>query len=167
MIVSTYLVQYLMRHLKVGSMKYSHSTESAPVHALGSRVSKRLLRPVLGCISATIMVSCASAQSAKAFGAALFQRKGCSHCHSIAGSGGNKAPDLSDVGTGMKAAEMERQMLFGGQNMPSFRDALTPKEVHVLVTFLSACHTAPATTVAQGEPASGLGTTPAGDLHVR
>ena len=148
-------------------MTYRHSTEFAPGSALIARVSKRLLRPVLGCISAAIIVSCTSAQSAKVSGAALFQQKGCSHCHSIAGSGGNKGPDLSDVGTRMKAAEMEHQMLFGGQNMPSFRDALTLKEVHVLATFLSACHTAPATTVAQGEPASRLGTTPAGDLHVR
>jgi ubiquinol-cytochrome c reductase cytochrome b subunit len=133
-------------------MKYPHSTEFAPGSALVARVSKRFLRPALGCLSAAILVSSAS-------GAALFQQKGCSHCHSIAGAGGTKGPDLSDVGSRLTVARMEHQMLAGGLNMPPFRDALTLKEVHQLAGFLAACHssqatTVQATTVAERSPSS-------------
>jgi ubiquinol-cytochrome c reductase cytochrome b subunit len=108
----------------------------------------------LGCVSAAIMVSCASAQSAKASGAALFQQKGCSHCHTIAGTGGTKGPDLSDVGSRLTVPRMEHQMLAGGLNMPPFRDALTLKEVRQLAGFLATCRSSQSTAVAERSPSA-------------
>jgi mono/diheme cytochrome c family protein len=140
-------------------MKYPRSTEFVPGSALVARVPKRLLRPVTGwisvaCISAAILASAASAQPAKATGAALFQQKGCSHCHTIAGAGGTKGPNLSDVGSRLTVPRMEHQMLAGGLNMPPFRDALTLKEVRQLAGFLATCRSSQSTAVAERSPST-------------
>jgi len=117
---------------------------SAPLFALAALFSA----------GAIALAATGSAQSAKVSGAALFQQKGCAHCHSIAGTGGSKGPDLSDVGSRLRVPQLERQMLGGGLNMPPFRDALTPKEVHQLAGFLAARHSSSSSVVAEQVPSS-------------
>jgi len=80
-----------------------------------------------------------SGESARDRGKALFQEKGCVQCHSINGVGKHKGPNLSAVGKRLKKPELEKQILDGGLNMPSFRDAVTLDEAHDLVEYLHKC----------------------------
>ena len=81
----------------------------------------------------------ALAQSDVQKGKALFQEKGCSHCHTLsdAGSGGTIGPRLDGVGKRLKRDQIEHQITFGGGNMPPFGEALTPEEIHQLTEYLS------------------------------
>lgn len=69
-------------------------------------------------------------------GAKLFHDKGCQFCHAIAGQGGQRGPDLSDVGDRLSPNQLTIRILAGGELMPPFADTLTPQEVGALVTFL-------------------------------
>ena len=71
-------------------------------------------------------------------GAASFQQRGCINCHSIAGVGGQRGPDLTQVGARLTPDELTWRILNGGRNMPAYGAALTPEEVSALVEFLSA-----------------------------
>ena len=88
-----------------------------------------------------LVFSCglAGAESGRERGAALFQQKGCAHCHAINGAGGHKGPDLSAVGTRLKPAAIQRQIVSGGLAMPAFGEALSPGETKDLVSFLHTC----------------------------
>ena len=70
-------------------------------------------------------------------GATLFHEKGCEHCHgpNLAGVE-DKGPRLLGVGARLKAEAIEKQILNGGEEMPSFRDDVEPDELAALVHFL-------------------------------
>jgi ubiquinol-cytochrome c reductase cytochrome b subunit len=69
-------------------------------------------------------------------GAILFYTKGCEFCHTIAGYGGKRGPDLTNVGNRLTPDEMTWRILNGGGNMPAFGGILVPKELDDIVTFL-------------------------------
>lgn len=76
-------------------------------------------------------------------GAILFHDKGCEYCHEIHGQGGIRGPDLSNVADRLNNQQIERRILNGGYNMPSFARILDSDQVNELVTFLSTMRTEP------------------------
>jgi len=81
----------------------------------------------------------ASSEEARERGAVAFHTKGCEQCHSIAGVGGDRAPDLGSVGQRRGASQIKVQILKGGHGMPPFESVLTKDEVKDLVVFLTSC----------------------------
>jgi ubiquinol-cytochrome c reductase cytochrome b subunit len=79
----------------------------------------------------------ASLSGGSAHGAQLFEQKGCLNCHTIAGSGGQRGPDLTQVGDRLSRDELTWRILNGGRNMPAYGSALTPQELSDLDDFLS------------------------------
>jgi ubiquinol-cytochrome c reductase cytochrome b subunit len=75
-------------------------------------------------------------------GAAIFQEKQCRNCHSIGGSGGLRGPELDSVAVRKTHAQLVRQVLQGGGNMPAYGKNLNPAEVAALVSFLDTLHPA-------------------------
>jgi ubiquinol-cytochrome c reductase cytochrome b subunit len=80
-------------------------------------------------------------------GAALFQNKDCRNCHALEGSGGQRGPDLTTVGTRLTRDQLIDQISNGtpggikqgdpgGGNMPGFGKQITPAEMTALVAFL-------------------------------
>ncbi len=82
--------------------------------------------------SVTAPLSGAAAQ-----GAQLFEQKDCIACHTIAGAGGKRGPDLTTVGDRDSVDQLTTRILNGGHNMPAYGQTLSPDEVNALVTFLS------------------------------
>ena len=75
-------------------------------------------------------------------GSAVFQEKQCRNCHSIGGSGGQRGPTLDSVAVRMTHAQLVRQVVQGGGNMPAYGKQLNPAEVAALVAFLDTLHPA-------------------------
>jgi mono/diheme cytochrome c family protein len=69
-------------------------------------------------------------------GAALFQQKGCAHCHGSDAHGTDRAPTLAGSGKRLHAAGIEKQICEGGKQMPAFGDSLSDHEVQALVEFV-------------------------------
>ncbi len=69
-------------------------------------------------------------------GADLIQSKGCINCHTIAGVGGRRGPDLSSVGSRLSADQTTWRILAGGNNMPAYGAILSPQDVQAIVAFL-------------------------------
>ncbi|HVA25210.1 MAG TPA: cytochrome b N-terminal domain-containing protein [Chloroflexota bacterium] len=82
----------------------------------------------------------AQAQNA-APGAQLFQAKGCRTCHSLAGTGGQRGPDLTYVGNRLTREELITRILNGGNNMPAFGGNITDQQLQQLVNFLQTLKT--------------------------
>ncbi len=78
-----------------------------------------------------------SLQGDAVHGAQLFRAKGCQTCHTVAGTGGHRGPDLSDVGSRLSPDQLTWRILNGGYNMPAYGGTLRPDEVQALVDFLS------------------------------
>jgi ubiquinol-cytochrome c reductase cytochrome b subunit len=74
-------------------------------------------------------------------GAQLFYQKGCEYCHTIAGYGGQRGPNLTTVGDRLTPAQMTIRILNGGINMPAFGGDLTPQELNALIAFLKSRRT--------------------------
>jgi ubiquinol-cytochrome c reductase cytochrome b subunit len=70
-------------------------------------------------------------------GAQSFEQRGCINCHSIAGVGGQRGPDLTHVGSRLTRDQLTWRILNGGLNMPAFGTTLSPQETAALVEFLS------------------------------
>ncbi|HEX3723631.1 MAG TPA: cytochrome b N-terminal domain-containing protein [Nitrolancea sp.] len=70
-------------------------------------------------------------------GSAVFQNSGCLSCHTIAGDGGDRGPDLTHIGSNLTASQLTTRILNGGHNMPAFGTILNPDEVTQLVDFLT------------------------------
>ncbi|HWB83246.1 MAG TPA: cytochrome b N-terminal domain-containing protein [Bryobacteraceae bacterium] len=76
-------------------------------------------------------------------GAKVFHEKGCEYCHTIAGYGGVRGPDLSYAGDTMTPAQMATRIYSGGTNMPSYYGNITAGQLSALLTFLSSRHLRP------------------------
>jgi ubiquinol-cytochrome c reductase cytochrome b subunit len=71
-------------------------------------------------------------------GARLFHAKGCEFCHAFGGYGGQRGPDLSEVGARMSADQITTRITNGSPNMPAYVRVLTPEETRAIVAFLTA-----------------------------
>jgi ubiquinol-cytochrome c reductase cytochrome b subunit len=69
-------------------------------------------------------------------GARLFHDKGCLNCHWVAGDGGRRGPDLTDVASRLSPNQMLLRIANGGVNMPAYAANLTPAEMDALLAFL-------------------------------
>jgi ubiquinol-cytochrome c reductase cytochrome b subunit len=69
-------------------------------------------------------------------GALVLQDKQCRNCHSLAGSGGQRGPELDAIASRMTEDQIIRQVLQGGGNMPAYGNALNPSETKALMSFL-------------------------------
>jgi ubiquinol-cytochrome c reductase cytochrome b subunit len=70
-------------------------------------------------------------------GARLFHDKGCEFCHAVAGYGGKRGPDLTDVAARMSPDQITARITNGGPNMPAYVRVLTPEETRAIVSFLT------------------------------
>jgi ubiquinol-cytochrome c reductase cytochrome b subunit len=54
----------------------------------------------------------------------------------VNGQGGNRGPDLTNVGNRLSQDEITIRILNGGGNMPAYGGNLTPQELNAIITFL-------------------------------
>ncbi len=71
-------------------------------------------------------------------GAEIFHAEGCQFCHAIAGQGGRRGPNLTDVAERLPVEQITISILDGREGMPAYAGTLTPEEVRALVAFLQA-----------------------------
>jgi ubiquinol-cytochrome c reductase cytochrome b subunit len=69
-------------------------------------------------------------------GATVFYQKGCIYCHQIAGVGGQRGPDLTNLPQQRNRDQTTLQIANGSFNMPGFRDNLPPDDLEALLAFL-------------------------------
>ncbi|HEY5792250.1 MAG TPA: cytochrome b N-terminal domain-containing protein [Chthoniobacterales bacterium] len=69
-------------------------------------------------------------------GALVLQNKQCRNCHAIDGIGGQRGPDLADVGARLTKDQLIRQVIQGGGNMPAYGKNLSPQEVAALAAYM-------------------------------
>ncbi|MEO7144779.1 MAG: cytochrome b N-terminal domain-containing protein [Bryobacteraceae bacterium] len=69
-------------------------------------------------------------------GAKLFHEKACEYCHTIAGQGGQRGPDLTDVATRLTPEQMTIRILNGAKNMPAYAGSLQANELNAILAFL-------------------------------
>jgi mono/diheme cytochrome c family protein len=94
---------------------------------------------ILACSSSVF----ASSPSQRARGAIVFKASGCQYCHTINRVGGQRGPDLSDVGKRKSEAAIRRQIIYGSKVMPPFGDILKPEEFKDLIAYLRSCRETP------------------------
>ena len=91
--------------------------------------------PNLGMLTLPDAVT-ANLSPAAAQGAKSFESRGCINCHTIAGVGGERGPNLGEVGRRLSNDELTARILNGGRNMPAYGTTLSPQELANLVEFL-------------------------------
>jgi len=69
-------------------------------------------------------------------GGQVFNTKGCIFCHAIAAHGGQRGPDLSEVGDRLSHDQIVINIVNGGYNMPSYAGNISPKDLENLTAFL-------------------------------
>ena len=69
-------------------------------------------------------------------GARLFHDEGCEYCHKVAGQGGTRGPDLTDVADRLSSGDITVSIAAGPGNMPSYLNQLTPDQMQAIVAFL-------------------------------
>ena len=72
-------------------------------------------------------------------GALVLQYQQCRNCHALDGQGGQRGPDLTDVGSRLSWDQLVRQVQQGGGNMPAYGKTLSSAETVALVAFLQSC----------------------------
>jgi ubiquinol-cytochrome c reductase cytochrome b subunit len=82
-------------------------------------------------------------------GAIVLQYQQCRNCHAIDGAGGERGPDLADVGSRLSWDQLVRQVQQGGGNMPAYGKTLSSAETVALVAFLQQCRQ-------DGQPAASI-----------
>jgi len=96
--------------------------------------------------TAAAMALCMQAAAAQAVhpdGATLFHQSGCMQCHRLAGAGGDRGPDLSDIGKRRSKKEIRSQVVGGGGGMPAFGGVLPEADIEALVRYLQHCRKKP------------------------
>jgi ubiquinol-cytochrome c reductase cytochrome b subunit len=73
-------------------------------------------------------------------GALVLQAKQCRNCHALDGMGGRRGPSLDTVAVRLTPAQLVRQVIQGGGNMPAYGRNLNPAETTALVAFLETLH---------------------------
>jgi cytochrome c551 len=68
-------------------------------------------------------------------GQKVYVRENCAACHTISGKGGTVGPNLTHVGSRLKADAIARQIKNGGGGMPPFK--LSQKDLDALVDYLT------------------------------
>lgn len=76
----------------------------------------------------------------KAEGAEIFATTGCMHCHGTTAQGTEKGPSLRDVRTHLTAEKMHKQIVEGGQTMPSFSEVLNEEQITAVIEMLRTKH---------------------------
>ena len=71
-------------------------------------------------------------------GVELFNTKGCLYCHDIAGHGGRRGPNLTDVGKRLDKDEIVVRIVNGGDFMPAYGGSLGKEDIEHLAAFLMA-----------------------------
>jgi mono/diheme cytochrome c family protein len=90
--------------------------------------------------AATSFVPALALSAAESRGATVYAGSGCQHCHTVHDDGGgDRGPDLSEVGRRRSKTQIRTQILHGGQQMPPFADVLKKSEVDDLVAYLHSC----------------------------
>ena len=81
----------------------------------------------------------ASGSGQRVRGAEVFTTNGCLHCHRIGSAGGQRGPNLSDVGRRRSKAMMRWQIVHGSKAMPAYGDVLTRSQIDDLIAYLRSC----------------------------
>ena len=70
------------------------------------------------------------------YGAQLFNTKGCEYCHLIESYGGQRGPNLTNVGNRLSTEQLTVRILNGGNGMPAYGNNMKPEEMQALLAFL-------------------------------
>ena len=69
-------------------------------------------------------------------GSLVVQFMQCRNCHAIDGIGGQRGPDLAEVGARLTKDQLVRQVIQGGGNMPAYGKNLSPNQVDAVVAYM-------------------------------